>query len=121
VRITSGRLGGVVDDLVDGQQAEVDRHDLHHRPQPQHRGPDRHPGESFLGDGGVADPAGPELGEQPGGDLVGALEDADLLTDQEHVLVPLQLGAERVVQGLPVADHRHAGPPPVTGSPGSPR
>src|SRR5204863_778092 len=83
--------------------------------------PDGDPGEPLLADRGVAHPARPELSEQPGGDLVRALEHADLLADQEHVLVPLQLGAERVVQGLPVAHHRHAGPPPVTGSPGRPR
>ena len=50
---------------------------------------------------------GPELVQQPGRDLVGALEDTDLLAEQDDRLVPVQLGAQRVVQRLPVGDQSH--------------
>ena len=56
---------------------------------------------------------GSELGEQPGGDLVGALEDADLLADEEHGLIAGQLRPQGVVQRLPVAHHGHEASLPV--------
>ena len=43
------RRGGV-HQLVERQQAEVDRHDLDDRAQPHHRGANAHAGESELGD-----------------------------------------------------------------------
>src|SRR6185437_4636433 len=84
-------LRRMVDDLIDSQQAEVDGHDLHDRAQPEHGRADRGTHEPFLTDGGVADAAGTELGEQSCGDLVGAFENADLLTDEQHVLIAQQL------------------------------
>ena len=63
--------------------------------------------EALLGDRRVADPLRAELLQQPGGDLVGALEDADLLAHQEDVLVARQLLAQRVVQRLAVGDDGH--------------
>jgi hypothetical protein len=56
---------------------------------------------------GVADPSRAELGEQAGGDLVGALEDPDLLADEEHGLIPSHLRTEGVLERLTVADHGH--------------
>ncbi len=104
-------LRGVVDDLVERQQREVDRHDFDDRTQAQHRGTDRGAREALLGDGGVAHAALAELGEHPGGDLVGALEDADLLADEQDVLVAQHLGAQGVMEGLPVGHEAHAGTP----------
>jgi hypothetical protein len=48
-----------------------------------------------------------ELLQQAGGDLEGALEDADVLAHQEDLLVGLHLLAKRLVQRLAVAHHRH--------------
>ena len=112
VRMTSGTLAcaaehavdlrRVVDDLVQGQQREVDRHDLDDRAQAEHGRADRGAGEALLGDRRVADPLGAELAEQARGDLVGALEDADLLAHEEDAVVAQHLLAQRVVQRLAV-------------------
>jgi hypothetical protein len=47
-------VGGVVDDLVEGEQGEVDGHQLDNGAKPHHRGPDAHPHDCVLGDRGVA-------------------------------------------------------------------
>src|SRR3989442_5906125 len=47
------QLGGVVHDLVHRQQGEVPGHDFHHRPQSEHRHPNRRPHEPEFGNGGV--------------------------------------------------------------------
>ena len=111
----------MIDDLVEGQQAEVDRHDLHDWPHAQHRGTDRGPDETLLADRCVEYPGGAELGEQPGGDLVGTLEDTDLLADEKYRLVAQHLSAQGVVQRLPIRHHGHdcATGSEMTGSPGS--
>jgi hypothetical protein len=98
-------LRGVVDDLVHGEQREVDRHDLDDRAQAQHGRAHRGADEALFGDGGVADPALAELLEHPLGDLVGALEDPDLLAHEHHVLVAVHLRAQGLSQSLPVSDH----------------
>ncbi len=78
---------GVVDDLVERQQREVDRHQLHHRAQARHRRADAHADDRVLGDRRVAHAALAELLEQAVGDLEGAAEDADVLAHQHHALV----------------------------------
>jgi hypothetical protein len=80
---------GVVDDLVHRQQREVDRHELDDRAQAEHRRADAHADDRVLGDRRVADALLAELLEQAGGDLEGAVEDADVLAHQEDVLVAL--------------------------------
>lgn len=104
-------LRGVVDDLIEREQREVDRHDLHHRAEAEHCRADRGAGEPLLGDGGVPHPLLPELLEQAARDLVGALKDADLLAEQEHAVVAEHLGPQGVVQGLTVGHDGHADAP----------
>ena len=87
--------GGVVHDLVERKQAEVDRHDLDDRPHPAHRGADPRADERRLAQGRVADPVGPELLEEPVGDRKGAAVAADVLTHEEDALVV----RERLAQG----------------------
>ena len=101
-------LGGVVDDLVHGHQDEVERHDLHDRALAEHGGPDRGAHEAFLGDRRVADAIGPPLLQQPGGDLVGAVEDADLLAHEKDGVVALELLAQRHPERLAVGHPRRA-------------
>ena len=95
-------LGRVVDDLVHRDEQEVQRHDLHDRALAEHRGADAGAHEALLGDRGVAHAVGPELVEQTRGDLVGAVEDADLLAHHEDALVARELLAQRKAQGLAV-------------------
>ena len=57
--------GGVVHDLVQRQQAEVDGHDLDDRPHPAQRRADARADEAGFGQGRVADPLRAELLKQP--------------------------------------------------------
>ena len=105
VRMTSGQrhlaaehradLRGVVDDLVHRDEQEVQRHDLDDGTLAEHRSADTGADEALLRDGGVAHAVGPELVEEAGGDLVGAVEDADLLAHDEDALVAGELLAQR--------------------------
>ena len=58
-------VGGVVDDLVEGEEGEVDGHELDDGAQPDHRGADADPDDRVLGDGGVANAPLAELLERP--------------------------------------------------------
>src|SRR5438552_12192710 len=103
------QLRGRVDDLVQGEQREVEGHHLDHGTQPHHGRADADAGEARLRDRRVDDPLGPELLEQTLGDLVGALVEADLLADDEDVGIALELLPQREVQGLAIRHHRHSG------------
>ena len=69
----------MIDDLVNGDEDKIDRHNLDHRAQPEHRRADRQPDEALLGDRRVDHALFAELGLQPFGDAVRPLELADLL------------------------------------------
>jgi hypothetical protein len=98
------RLGGRVDDVVDGLHGEVERHELDDRLQARHRCPDAEAGEAVLGDRGVHDTLVAELLQQLAADLVGALILGDFLADQEDAVVAAHLLGHGVTQG--VADGR---------------
>jgi hypothetical protein len=99
-------LGGVVDDLVHRDEQEVHRHDFDHRALAEHRGPDARADEALLGDRRVAHALGPELVEEAGGDLVGAIDQLDLLVHEKHAVVARKLLAQRQPQRLAVRHHR---------------
>ena len=84
----------MVHDHVLRDEDEVDRHDLDHGTEAEHRRADAGPDEAFLRDRGLAHALGPVLRPQPRGDLVRALEAADLLAHQEHALVAFELLVE---------------------------
>jgi hypothetical protein len=100
---------GVVDDLVVGEQREVDRHQLDDRAQAGHRRADAHADDGVLGDRRVAHALLAELLEQAGGDLEGAVEDADVLAHEHDPLVAEHLLAQRLVERLAVAEYSRAG------------
>jgi len=100
-------LRGRVDDLIDRQQREVERHHLDYGAEPDHRRADPDPGKAQLGDRGVDDAHGAELLQQAAADLVGALVDSDLLTHEEDAIVQLHLFPERLVQRVAVGEGRH--------------
>ena len=77
----------VVHDLVEGQQAEVDRHDLDDRPHAAERGADAGADERGLRERRVADALGPELLEQPVAHREGATVAADVLAHQEDARI----------------------------------
>ena len=102
-----GDRGGVVDDLVERQQGEVDRHQLDDRSQPPHRRADADADDRVLGDRRVADAPLTELVEQPFGHLERALEAADVLAHHEDRLVAAHLLGHRVAQRLSHPQRRH--------------
>ena len=110
----------MVDDLIEGEQREVDRHQLHHRSQARHRRADPHADDRVLGDRRVAHAALPELLEQAVGDLEGAAEDADVLAHEEHPLVAGQLLPQPRVESLAIAHLRHHGTSSRRSPPSSP-
>src|SRR6185437_6201041 len=77
-------------------------HDLHDRALAEHRGANAGAHEALLGDRRVAHAVGPELLEQSGGDLVGAVEDAHLLAHHEDARVALHLLAQGEAQRLAI-------------------
>ena len=97
--------GRGVHDLVERQQAEVDRHDLDDRSHPAERRADAGADEARLRQRRVAHPVATELLVQALGDGVGAAVVGDVLAHDEHTLVGGECLAERVVHRFAVG-HR---------------
>ena len=91
-------LGCVVDDLVVGDQREVDRHHLHDWAQAEHGGAYGRADDDLLGDWLVDHALRPELFEQSFRDAVRAAELAYVLADQIDLVVALHLLGERFAQ-----------------------
>ena len=102
-------LGGVVDHLVHRNQQEVDRHDLHDRALAEHRRAHAGAHEPLLGDRRVADAIRAEGLQQSGGDLVGAVEQPNLLAHHEHAVVAGELLGQREPQRLAVGHDLRGG------------
>ena len=102
-------LGGVVDHLVHRNQQEVDRHDLHDRALAEHRRAHARAHEPLLGDRRVADAIRAEGLQQSGGDLVGAVEQPNLLAHHEHAVVAGELLGQREPQRLAVGHDLRGG------------
>ena len=100
-------LRRVVDDLIDRDEREVERHELDDRPQPDHRGADADAGKAHLRDRRVDDAALAEPLQHALRDLVRAVVVADLFAHHEHVGVALHLFAHRLVERFAVADDAH--------------
>ena len=107
--------GRVVHDLVEGEQREIDRHDLDDRPHAAHRRADARAGEGGLGQRRVADAFGPELVQKPLGNGVAAAVMADILAHQEDAAVALHGFADRFPDRLAVGrlGGHDAMPPPA--------
>ena len=99
------QCGGVVEDLVQGQQAEVDRHDLHDRPHPTDGGPDPGADEGRLRQRRIPDALGSEFLEQAETDAEGSAVGADVLAHQEDPFIPVQRVPDACAQGLAVGGH----------------
>src|SRR5690625_4188582 len=120
-------LRRMIDDLVEGQDAEVQGHELDDRSQTHHRRADPDAGEAVLGDRRVPHSLRAEFVEQTFGDLVGPTESADLLAQQQHSLIPGHLRSQTVFESLPKSHLGHGclllllrSQMDTTGSPGKP-
>jgi hypothetical protein len=108
--LTAGHVaegGGVVHDLVEGEEAEVDGHHLDDRSHPAERRSDTGPDEGRLRQRGVVHALGAELREQPVADGEGAAIAADVLAHQEDARVRSQRVAQRRPHGLAIAHLLH--------------
>jgi hypothetical protein len=103
--------GGVVEDLVEGEEAEVPGHDLHDRAHAGDGGADAGADEGRFRQRGVAHPIGPELLEQALGDGEAAAVAAHVLTHEEHSVVAGECLAQGGPHGVPA---RRGGHQPVT-------
>ena len=100
-------LGRAVDDLVEGEEREVEGHELADRAQPGHRRAHAKPREAQLADRRIDDPPVPVPFQHPARDLVGAVVLGDLLAHEKDGVVPVHLLAHGGVQGIPVGQLSH--------------
>ena len=87
-------LGGVVHDLVHGQKAEVDGHQLDHGTQAGHGRAHAGADDDRFGQGGVLDAFLPVLLPETLGDGEGAAVGSDVLPHEEDALILIQGFAE---------------------------
>ena len=97
----------MVDDLVQGEQREVEGHHLGDGAHAGEGRAHRDAGDGLLRDRRVAHPPLAELGQQPLRDLVRALVRAHLLAEDEHAGVADHLFLEGLVQGLAHGEDGH--------------
>ena len=95
--------GGVVDDLIERQQAEIDRHDLDDRPHAAERRTDAGADEGGFGQRRIANPVRAELVQQAPAYGVAAAISPDILAHQEDALILEHGLADRVVDGLAIS------------------
>ena len=97
----------MVHDLIEGEQAEVDRHHLDDRTHPPHRRADAGADEGGFGERRVAHPLGTELLEQPMAHGVDASVPADVLAHEEHARILAQRPPQRRADRVAVGRGRH--------------
>jgi len=97
--------GGIVDDLVEGQEREVDRHDLHDRPEAGHGRADARAQEGVFRERSVADAIGAELLEQALAAGVGAAVATHVFAHQKHTRVGVERFTHARADGLAIG-HR---------------
>src|SRR5712691_7642373 len=101
-------LGGVVDDLIDREQAKIDRHQLDNRLEPAHRGADSGADYREFRNRRVTHALFSVDGKQPVGDLECTAEVADLLAHDEDPLIAVEFLAQGLVECFPISDLGHA-------------
>ena len=98
--------GGGIENLIEREQAEIDRHQLDDRPHAGHRGANAGAGEARFRQRRIADALGAELGEQSLAHRVAAAVAADVLAHQEDLVVAAQGIADRLAHGLAIGQSR---------------
>ena len=101
-------LRRLVDQAVHDEREEVREHDLDDGPQARDRASVRSAGQGELRDRRVDHTMGAVLLEQPGRDREDTAGHGDVLADEHHALVALQLLVERLPQGVTELELRHA-------------
>jgi hypothetical protein len=99
---------GIVDDLIEGEKAEVARHDLDDRQHPVQRRTDTGTDECELGERCVSNALFPELLKQALADGVRTALASDVFAYQEHALIPLQSFTVRLAKRVSVSGRCHS-------------
>ena len=97
---------GVVDDLIQCQNAEIHGHELDDGMQPRHGGADCQACEAGFRDRGIHHPLWAEFFHETLADLEGALVVAHFLPDQKNARVPTHLFPHSLVKRFPIG-HQH--------------
>src|SRR5690606_10925309 len=97
----------IADDLIEGNETEVPRHELDDGPEPRHRGPDSDPRKAGLRDRRVDNPPLTKLGEQPLRDLISAIVMTDLFAHQKDAIVSPHLFEKRLTQSFTIRNLAH--------------
>ena len=101
--------GRGVEDLVEGEQAEVHRHQLDDRAHAGHRGADAGAGEAGLRQWRIADAFGAEFRQQALAHGIAAAIAADILAHQEHRGVAAHSVADRLAHRVAIAEFHRFG------------
>src|SRR5947209_11751312 len=87
----------VIDDFIHGQYDEIDGHNLYNGSQSQHGGTCSHAHKAIFADGRIHNALRAELFQETGSDLIRALEVANLLSQQEDILIALELFTQGIM------------------------
>jgi hypothetical protein len=107
IELTAGHVEdrrGVVHDLIEREQTEVHGHDLHDGPQARHGRTDASADEGRFGQGRVPDALGAELLEEPKAHRETTSVPTDVLSHEEHPIVPQERFPKRCPHGLAVGE-----------------
>ena len=97
-------LGSLVEQGIRALRGEVVVHQLHHGPQPPHRGAHGHAHKPLLGDGSVNDAVGAELLQKALGDGEHIAHDGHVLAHDENLFVPEHFLVQGFTDGLADGD-----------------
>jgi hypothetical protein len=103
--LSSGHIsnfGGIIDDLIQGQDAEIKGHQLDDRPQSSHGGPNSQAGKPRFGNRRIPHSFRSEFLDEPFTDLKGSLIVPDFFSYQKHARIPLHFFTHRLVQRFSV-------------------
>ena len=97
-------FSGIVDDLIQCQNAEIHGHELDDGMQPRHGGADSQAREAGFRDRGIHHPLRAEFFHETLTDFEGALVVAHFLADQENARVSTHLLPHGLVQRFPIGE-----------------
>jgi hypothetical protein len=101
-------LGGGVDNLIGGEDREIESHKLDHGAQAYHRRAHAETCEAEFRDRRINHALLAKLFQQPLRNFVRALISGHFFAEQKHVLIAVHLFAKRLIQSLANRDYSHS-------------
>src|SRR5712692_532210 len=78
---------GVIHNFIHREDDEIDRHNLHHGTQSKHRSTSSHSYKTIFTNWRIHHSFRTKFLQETCGDFIRSLEDADLLTHEEHIFI----------------------------------